>query len=139
MSRSIFDNKSIKPDDDNLFKTLGASGKYWRDLKQHFEKEYGALTEEWKFYSQKSGWILKVFRSKRNLFFFTPLKGYFRITFVFGDKAVTVIEESDLPKKIIDSLRNAQKYVEGRSIQIDVKLPKDLKNVKKLVEIKVKN
>jgi len=33
------------------------------------------------------------------------------IVFVFGDKAVLEIEKSDLPKKIIDEVANAKKYM----------------------------
>jgi len=139
MSRIIFDDKSIKPEDDSLYEILGTTGKYWKELKKHLEEKYGPITEEWKFYSQKSGWTLKVLRKKRNLFFFTPIKDYFKISFVFGDKAVAVVEKSDLPVTIINTLVNARKYMEGRGIQIDIKLPEDLENVKNLVEIKINN
>jgi hypothetical protein len=139
MSRSIFDSKSIKPDYDSLIEILGEAAEYWKDLKQHLEEEYGPIIEEWKFYSQKSGWTLKVLRKKRNLFFLTPLKDHFLITFIFGDKAVSAIERSDLPESIVKTLVNAKKYMEGRGVQIDVKSPEDLENVKKMVAIKVNN
>jgi len=97
------------------------------------------LTEDWKFYGQKSGWILKTLRKKRNLFFFIPLKGSFKVSFVFGDKAVAAVEKSDLPQGLITTLKNARKYAEGRGLQIDVKRPADVKNIMKLVNIKVNN
>jgi len=31
--------------------------------------QYGPLTEEWKYYGKKTGWVLKYFYKKRNLFF----------------------------------------------------------------------
>jgi len=68
-----------------------------------------------------------------------PIEGSFKITFVFGDKAVSVVEKSDLPKEIINTLKGTKKYMEGRGIQIDVKDLEDVKNIKKLVEIKVNN
>ncbi|HEX9652826.1 MAG TPA: DUF3788 family protein [bacterium] len=52
---------------------------------------------------------------KTNLCFLTPLQNLFRIAFVFGDKAVAVIEQSDLPDTIVDTLKNARKYAEGRN------------------------
>ncbi len=139
MAHSIFDDKSKKPDDDSLAEILGKTGTFWETLKQHLKEEYGDVIEDWKFYGKKSGWILKVLLKKRNLFFLTPAEGYFKIAFVFGDKAVAVVEKSDLPKNIIDTLLNARKYMEGRGIRLDVKLPEDLDNVKKLVEIKINN
>jgi hypothetical protein len=139
MAESAFDHKATQPDVHRLTAVLGDSATLWEEIKRHLKEEYGDLTEEWKFYSQKSGWILKTLRKKRNLFFFLPVEGYFKITFIFGDKAVAVVEQSDLPKGIVDTLKNARKYAEGRGIQIEVKTPLDVENVKKLVDIKIKN
>ena len=139
MAGILFDDKSKKPDQKSLVKALGQTGKYWIELKKHIDEKYGPVIEDWKFYGQKYGWQLKVLRKKRNLFFIIPAEGYFKIVFVFGDKAVSAVEQSDLPEGIINTLKNAKKYMEGRGLQVEVKLPKDLKNVKKLVDIKVEN
>jgi hypothetical protein len=111
----------------------------WKEIKKHLKAEYGELIEDWKFYGQKSGWILKTLRKKRNLFFLVPSEGSFRLSFVFGDKAVAAAEQSDLPKDIITTLKNARKYAEGRGLQIEFKRQADVENIQKLVEIKVNN
>jgi hypothetical protein len=139
MSVSVFEDKAVMPNDKMLAKALGKSNRLWQDIKKHLKAEYGELIEEWKFYGQKSGWILKTLRKKRNLFFFIPLKGSFQVSFVFGDKAVAVVEKSNLPKGLITELKNARKYAEGRGLRIDVKNSTDIENIKKLVEIKVNN
>jgi len=56
-----------------------------------------------------------------------------------GDKAVQEVEKSDLPEEIIEALKHARKYQEGRSIQIFVKTSEDFAHVEKLVEIKINN
>jgi Protein of unknown function (DUF3788) len=137
MAPSIFDDKAVKPDDQMLAKALDKADPLWRQIEESLEAEYGDLAEEWEFYGQKSGWILKTLRKKRNLFFFIPLEGSFRLSFVFGDKAVAAVERSDLPKEVVTSLKNARKYAEGRGLQIDVKRPADVDHIRKLVEIKV--
>jgi hypothetical protein len=139
MAASVFEDKDNKPDDKMLAKALGKSNRLWQDIKKLLKAEYGELIEEWKFYGQKSGWILKTLRKKRNLFFFIPLNGSFQVSFVFGEKAVAAVEKSDLPKGLITELKNARKYAEGRGLRIDVKNSADIENVKKLVEIKVNN
>ena len=139
MAVSVFEDEATMPDDEMLAKALGKSNRLWKDIRKHLSAEYGELIEEWKFYGQKSGWILKTLRKKRNLFFFIPLKGSFRISFVFGDKAVAVVEKSDLPKELVTSLKNARKYAEGRGLQIDVRSSDDIEQIKKLVEIKINN
>jgi hypothetical protein len=56
-----------------------------------------------------------------------------------GDKAVSAVEKSDLPKDMISALKNARKYIEGRGLRVEVKSASDVENVKMLIDIKVKN
>ena len=108
MAVSVFGDKATKPTGQMLAKTLGKSNRLWQEINKHLKAEYGELTEEWKFYGQKSGWILKTLRKKRNLFFFIPLEGSFRVSFVFGDRAVAAAEQSGLPQGLITTLKNAR-------------------------------
>jgi hypothetical protein len=139
MSDNIFIDKLHKPTEKDLSEKLGAAYKYWEEIKKSLGDEYGDLVEEWKYYGQKYGWSLKLFYKKRNLFFFAVYKKYFRIGFTFGDKAVSAIEKSDLPKSLIEELKNAKKYVEGRGLRIEVKKQNDVKNIIKLVGFKINN
>ena len=139
MAASVFADKATEPDDQMLAKALGKSYRLWREIKEHLKAECGELTEEWKFYGQKSGWILKTLRKKRNLFFFIPLKGSFDVSFVFGDKAVAAVEQSDLPRSLVAELKSARKYAEGRGLRIGVKSSADVEHIRKLVEIKINN
>ena len=136
---SIFIDKTVKPDNQMLAGVLGTSYKLWEKIKSSLINDYGKLDEEWKYYGQKIGWTLKLLYKKRNLFFLTPYEKYFQIAFVFGDKAVAVIEQSDLSLSIIDEIKNARKYVEGRGLRIKVKKQSDVKIVLKLTEIKINN
>jgi hypothetical protein len=81
--------------------------------------------------------VLKVLLKKRNLFFLTPLKGYFRVTFVFGEKAASAVEKSNLPTTIKKNLRDARRYVERRGLRLEVKSERAARNVKKLIDIKL--
>jgi len=139
METSVFKDKSAKPDAIRLIKAIGDTAKSWEAIKKHIGENYGAVNEEWKFYGASSGWTLKALLKKRNLFFLTPLQGYFRVSFVFGDKAVAVVEKSDLPKELIGTLKSARKYAEGRGIRVDIRAPNDVEIVKKLIDIKVQN
>jgi hypothetical protein len=136
---SVFIDKNIKPDNQMFVDTLGSSYKLWDKIKIILTTSYGDLNEDWKFYGQKIGWTLKLLYKKRNLFFLTPYENYFQIAFVFGDKAVSVIERSDFPKNIIEEIKNARKYAEGRGLRIAVKKQNDVKLVLKLTEIKINN
>ena len=136
---SIFTDKATQPTPANLLEVLGANSTLWSGLRRHLEDEYGPLVEDWKHYGRKIGWQLKLLRKKRNLFFLTPFEGYFRLTFIFGDKAVAAIDASDVPREIVDELRQARKYAEGRGVSVFVRTPEDVETAKKLVAVKQAN
>ncbi len=139
MSANVFIDKLAKPDDQALVMALGKTYPLWAEIENHVATAHGGPTEEWKYYGPKSGWTLKTLHKKRNLFFFTPCQGYFRIAFVFGDRAVAEILTSDLPKAMIEEVQNAKKYAEGRGLRVEVKTRRDVESVKKLIAVKVMN
>ena len=82
---------------------------------------------------------MKTFLKKRNLFFLIPYTSYFKIVFIFGDKAVAEIEDSDISKDLKSVVINAKKYAEGRGLPIDVNDDSYLSDIKKLIGIKINN
>jgi len=135
----LFLDKSTQPTEKQLKDAIADTYEYWNKIKNRITALYGDTKVEWKFYSKKSGWTLKTLLKKRNLFFFQPFANYFSLTFVFGDKAVNVIEESDVSEALKRVLRDAKKYAEGRSLLVMVKTRNDLTDVNRLIDIKVKN
>jgi hypothetical protein len=139
MSPSIFTDNRIIPDERTLAAALGSKSGLWKDLRQALDAEFEGLVPEWKHYGAKSGWIMKLFWKKRNLFFLTPEEGRFRIAFVFGDKAVEAILAGQWPPAVIEELRQAKKYAEGRGLRIEVATPQDAALVVKLARVKAAN
>ena len=139
MATSILDDKSIIPDDDQLKDVLGKTLQLWSAINKYFEDKQRDVQEEWKFYSKKSGWSAKLIHKKRTILYLIPRKSYFMAAFVFGDKAVAAAEQSTIPESILDIIRSARKYVEGRGFRFDVRGQEDVENVKKLIEIKMAN
>ena len=136
---SVFVKKSARPTREMVSSTLGRSYKYWQAIRTTLEEQHGRLTEEWKYYGANSGWTLKLLLGKRNLLFFAPHEKYFRVAFIFGDKAVADVQASDLPVKLVQELSNARRYAEGRGLRLDVRKQSDVKNLIRLVEIKVRS
>jgi len=132
-------DKTKRPDDDILKAALGKTFQIWRGIRKEIEKEIFPLTEEWKYYGGKSGWNLKIFHKKRNLFFIAPYNNYFQIAFIFGDKAAAEIEKSNMPESIKEELKNAKKYTEGRGLRLVIKKKKDAEILPGLVKIKLNN
>ena len=135
----IFVTKTLEPNNVMVSDVLGETFQYWEEIKTSIEEQFGKCAEEWKFYNKSSGWTLKLLLKKRNLFFLSPDENFFSIIFIFGDKAVHAVEKSELPKKIIQELKNAKRYAEGRGIRIAVKKRTHIKYILTLAEIKVNN
>ena len=139
MEDNAFNDKSVVPDGRTLLKTLGDMGEIWLELRRYVQSNYGPAIEEWKYYGPKTGWTMKLLSPSKNLFFFTALKGGFRLSFAFGDRAVEAILRSDLPKNIIDEVTNAKKYPEGKGLRVEVKDRRVAAAVRELIRIKAEN
>lgn len=139
MAVSYFSDKATMPDEKMTAEALAGSITLWDDLKVWTKQEYPAVTGEWKHYGKAAGWSYKMLSGKRNLLFFVPLSGSFRIRIVLGEKAVSKAVASDLPSEVIEKIREAVAYTEGRSIDIDIENSTQLKTVKQLLKIKTDN
>ena len=135
--KRMFVDKSCKPNDEMFSRALGRSYKYWQQIENTLRARYAEVTPEWKYYGKSSGWTLKFMLKKRNLFFVAPCDKYFRVAFVFGDKAVQAIEKSDLPAALIEEVKNAKRYPEGRGLRLDLRRREQVEHVIKLTEIKI--
>jgi len=136
MATSFFDNRAIIPDDSIVDAVLVDTKSLWDKLKAHVLENYQGINQIWKYYSKKSGWSL-VFKIKdRTLFYFIPCDGYFKISLVFGEKAVKAAAQSSIPECIKDTIFAAIPYIEGKSFFVDVKNEKDLESLFVLLKIK---
>ena len=135
----VFNNKAKEPNAKKLEEALGKNYALWRTILEHVSERHGPFEEEWKFYGANAGWQLKILLKQRNLCFFIPKEGYFRLIFVFGDKAVDAADRSTLPESLRKELREAKRYAEGRGLRLDVKDFIGVEIAKKLIDIKVAN
>ena len=139
MAEYLFLDKTAEPNEDQLKEALSNSYKYWAAIQTVISSKYGEVIPEWKFYTKKTGWTRKTLLKKRNLFFFQPYLNNFELTFVFGEKAVSEIEKSDVSIELVQKLLSAKKYAEGKGLAVKVSQKSDLKNIFKLIDIKVNN
>ena len=76
------------------------------------KKQYPEAIEEWNFSSEKFGWSFRLKDKKRVLIYLLPRDQYFKVAFVFGDKATDAILESTIAESIksdIKAAKNTQK------------------------------
>jgi hypothetical protein len=137
MSASIFSDKTQEPDETMLSEALGETKTYLDQICNFIETETGHLLREWKHYGQKSGWLLKLLSKKRNMMFVIPENGCFTVGFVFGDRAVIAVMNSNLNETIKNDLQNARKYAEGRGISLVINDSSQVESVLQLIRIKL--
>ncbi len=136
---SVFADKAFLPGDKDLAVRLGETYNLWNQLADYVMEKYPAGEKQWSFPGKKYGWNFRIKDKRRAIMYMLPRENYFKVAFVFGDKASIAVWESDVSVAIKTDLANAIKYAEGRGIRIDVMDDAVLPDVKRLVEIKLQN
>jgi hypothetical protein len=125
------------PTDGELANALGPAKAVWDGLIGSLTAEGIVDTREWKSYSRKSGWSLRLVRGKRTIVWLAPCERCIHVAFIFGDKALTAIRSSKLPARILALLDDAPKYPEGTGIRLHIRSARDLPAVRALARIKL--
>ena len=136
---SIFRDKAIKPTDKDLAEKLDTTYDLWKRIHDFVLSKYPNGLAEWNCPGKKSGWSFRIKDKKRAIIYFLPRDKYFKVAFVFGQKATDSVLSSDISPDIKTELEQATKYAEGRGIRIDVKNDLILPDIKRLIEIKLNN
>lgn len=134
---SVFTEKSHVPTEVQVAEKLGSKYALWEELRAFVLEKYPPGKQEWNFPGKKYGWSFRIKDKRRAILYFLPREGFFKVAFVFGEKALAAILESNIDQSIKTGLQNARKYAEGRGIGIDVNKSSDLEDIKTLVEIKM--
>jgi hypothetical protein len=136
MPEAVFADESHPPTDAELSTVLGSAQRHWDDLIAHIREAHPGATAEWKHHGAKYGWSFVVREKRRNLAYFKPLEKGVLVSLALGEKAVQAAEQSSLPDDVMDSIRQAPKYAEGRPVRVKVISAGDVGVVKKLLGIK---
>lgn len=136
---SIFSDKAVLPSDQAVVAKLDLSYKYWSQIKEYVLERYLDGICEWNFPGKKYGWSFRIKDKRRAIIYFLPRDNYFKVAFVFGQKATDIILNSDISESIKNELAQARKYAEGRGIRIEVNDGSKIFDIKKLVDIKLAN
>ena len=132
MAASIFGEKAILPNKEALSVVLKDAQVLWDKI-----LDFSGGKGEWKFYSKSAGWTVQVKKGKRTLFYLMPKDGWFQMTFVYGERAVEAAQSFGLPETVLNELKQATVYAEGRSVAIDITTNADIDIVEKMLQIKL--
>jgi hypothetical protein len=139
MTTNAFVGKKQTPTDEELAATLGPVKPTWDHLLAELAQEFGVSVHEWKCYSPKAGWALRVKRKARTIAWLSPSEGAFNVIFILGAKAMRAARQIKFPQRVIKAMNEAPKYAEGTGVRLEVKSSKDIGTLKKLAAIKLAN
>jgi hypothetical protein len=139
MLENAFIGKTTQPTQKELASELGPCSDLWEQLVTGISDECGITEQEWNSYSAKAGWALRLKHKKRNIVYLSPCHGAFRVSFIFGDKAMNVVRSMKFPAKIRKIIADAPHYPEGSGVRLEIKSAADLDPVKQLAKVKVEN
>ncbi|HBH22915.1 MAG TPA: hypothetical protein DDY13_05770 [Cytophagales bacterium] len=135
---SIFTDKQQIPNDQELSKALGPTYPLWQQIEAMVMQHYPSGKMEWNYPGKKYGWSYRIKDKRRAILYFLPREGYFKVAFVFGQKATDEIIASGVNDIVKEELASARVYAEGRGVTIKVEDEALFPDIERLVEIKLK-
>jgi len=136
--KTVLSDKSIVPTDDFIFSIIRERKVHWLRIMNYLSENYPDASGTWNYYNDGKQWLFKYVRKKKTIFWASLLIDTFRITFYLGNKAESVIENSDLPVSIKEEFKTAKRYGLIRPVTLIIRNEEDVDNVLKMIVIKVK-
>jgi hypothetical protein len=130
-------DKAVLPDDEGLKQALGATFNLWQEIIDFVYRKCPKVMTEWNYPGKNYGWSFRLKDKKRVIIYLLPRDGFFKVAFVFGQKACDTIMTAGISDQIKSDLSVARVYAEGRGIRIDVTGNSVIADIKKLIEIKL--
>jgi hypothetical protein len=137
MSQSILTDKNQFPTDEIIFSHIGKKKVLWISLFEFIQKQYPEFNKEWRYYNDGKSWLLKVTQKAKTIFWLSVIRGTFRITFYFTDKAQKEIQNSSLPLELKDQFKTGKKYGKIRGVTLVFKNKKDCACAEEFIRIKL--
>jgi len=134
---SIFTDKNKQPDSNDLKESLGDTYPLWQLIREYVLLKYPKGLEMWS--CSNYGWSFRIKDNKRAIIYLLPRDRFFKVAFVFGQKATDLIMDSKIDDSIKTELESAKVYAEGRGIRIDITDKMIIGDIKELIDIKLAN
>jgi hypothetical protein len=136
MLPNAFIGEPRKPTQKQLASALGPAKAVWDELLTELSRKLGVNGREWKSYTPKAGWSLRLKRKQRTILWLAPCRGAMRVAFILGDRALEACRAARLPRRVTQAIEKAVRYPEGTAVRLEIKKAVDLPAITKLAEIK---
>lgn len=140
MATLLLTDKAVKPTDEFIFQIIGDTELLWKQMLSYLYDHNKDISIVWKYSDCGKEWFCQGRKKKKSLFWIQIREmNNFSIGFPFGDKAEPAILQSDLPEDIKNDFMKATRFNTTRYIPVKVQDSSDLENVKKLIDLKIRN
>jgi Protein of unknown function (DUF3788) len=137
MDISIFTDKKITPNNNDLVTSLCNTYNLWKTIVDYAHLKYPKAADEWNYSGDKYGWSFRIKDKKRAIIYLMPRDKFFKVAFVFGQKATDAVMQSKISNLLKTELQSARVYAEGRGIRIDINDELIINDIKELIDIKL--
>ena len=138
MEPIVLTDPNVQPTEELIFSIIGENRVFWEKIVDHLYENHADITEEWRFYNDGKVWLYRALRKKNTIYWIGVQKDTFRVSFWISEKAIPMIESSDLPERIKEEYRNAKPFNHSRCVTVIMVSDEDLENVIKLIDLKLK-
>ena len=137
MEPPVLTDKDEFPSEEVIASHLGRRMALWNALFQFIHAEHADFEERWRYYNDGKSWLLNVSRKKKTVFWLSVIRGTFRITAYFTDKAAESIAASPLSAELKERFVAAGAMGKLRGITITFRKKSDVEDAKILIALKL--
>jgi len=136
MEQQVLTDKNQFPTEEIIFSHIGKSKILWQSVFEYIHKNHPDFSEQWRYYNDGKSWLLKVTRKSKTIFWLSVIKGSFRMTFYFTDKAEQAVTNSAVSDELKEQFKSGKRFGKICGITIIFKNKKDVEYAKSLIAIK---
>lgn len=136
METPLLSDKNQYPSEDIIFSHIGKTKALWSSFFDWIHSQRPDFMEEWRYYNDGKSWLMKVTQKKKTIFWLSIVKGAFRTSFYFVDRAEEVLRNSPLSEERKAEFLEGKRYGKLRGITICHTRKKDVEEAKILIDIK---
>jgi hypothetical protein len=138
MEQPLLSDATQFPSEEIVFSHIGKAKALWISLFDFILANHLDIAKEWRYYRDGKSWLLKVTRKKKTIFWLSVIKGAFRTTFYFTDKAKEAILSSDLSDELKEQFNGGKQYGKIKGLTIVHTTKKNIEDAKILISIKLR-
>jgi hypothetical protein len=137
MEQTVLLDETQFPSEEIIFSHIGKTKALWISLFDHIQTHHPEFVTEWRYYRDGKSWLMKAIQKKKTIFWLSIIKGAFRTTFYFTDKAKEAILSSDLSDELKEQFQSGKHYGKIKGLTVIHTTKKNIENAKILIGIKL--